>query len=79
LKDIQASVTAIENGLASRSDVLAEAGMDYEAVLDNLAREKQMADAAGLILGASANMQAVADLQQAGASAGSQDETTQTQ
>lgn len=79
LKDIQASIEAINNGLASRSDVLAEAGMDYEAVLDNLAREKQMADAAGLILGASANMQAVADLQQAGASAGSQDETTQTQ
>lgn len=79
LKDINASVIAINNGLASRTEVLAETGGDYEDTLALLAREKQMAEDAGLILGASANMQAVADLQQAAsgdAADGSQDEMT---
>lgn len=47
-KDINASVTAIQNGLASRSEVLAERGADYEEVLEQLAEEKRLAEQAGV-------------------------------
>lgn len=62
-KDIAASVMAINNGLASRTDVLAETGSDFEEVLTNLVREQQMSEANGLMLGASA-MQTAAIQQQ---------------
>lgn len=47
-KDINASVIAITNGLASRTEVLAERGADYEEVLEQLKHEKELAEEAGL-------------------------------
>jgi lambda family phage portal protein len=44
LKDMQAAVLAIENGMACRTDVLSEMGEDFEEVLEKLAEEKQMAE-----------------------------------
>lgn len=55
LKDLQASVLAIEHGLVSRSEVVAETGGDFADVLERLAAEKELADDYGLVLGASAN------------------------
>lgn len=60
LKDINASILAINNGLASRTDILAETGGDYEETLANLSDEKRMADEAGVVLGVT-NVQAVAE------------------
>ena len=48
LKDTQNAVLSIGNGLASRTSVLAEQGEDYEDVLADLAREQEMAAAAGV-------------------------------
>jgi capsid protein len=49
-KDIEASILALDNGLSSRSDVLAEEGKDFYAMLQSLKREKQLAEAAGIEL-----------------------------
>jgi len=43
LKDGQAAVLAIENGLASRTSILAEQGVSYEDVLKELKNEKEKA------------------------------------
>jgi capsid protein len=48
LKDTQAGVLAVQSGLASRSSLLAEQGEDFEDVLEQLAEEEDMADAAGV-------------------------------
>lgn len=48
LKDINAQVVALNNGLASRSEILAERGGDFESVLTQLNREKQQLAEAGL-------------------------------
>lgn len=63
MKDGQASVLAIDNGLTSRTAVLAETGTDFEEILEDLAREEQLAKDYGLTLGATANMKVVAALQ----------------
>jgi len=44
LKDVQASVAAIQAGLTSRTQVLAEQGMDFETVLAELEAEDKLAD-----------------------------------
>lgn len=48
LKDTQAGLLAIQSGLASRQMLLAEQGLDFEEVLDDLAEENEMAAAFGL-------------------------------
>lgn len=51
LKDIQASVLAIENGLASPYSIAAQQGLDAEEVLDDLQRFQEAARARRLQLG----------------------------
>lgn len=48
LKDTNASILAIQNNLATRSDILAEQGEDFEEVIARLAEEKAMLEEAGL-------------------------------
>lgn len=48
LKDVQATVMAIDNTLATRTDALAEQGADFEEIVAVLAQEKEMLDAAGI-------------------------------
>jgi lambda family phage portal protein len=48
LKDVNAAVIAIENGLASRTSILGEKGEDFEDTCEELADEKNIAEAAGL-------------------------------
>ena len=43
LKDGQAAVLAINNGLSSRTEQLAERGLDFEEVLENLEQEQELA------------------------------------
>jgi capsid protein len=49
LKDVEATVMAIDNGLDTRTDTLAEQGKDFDEVLETLKDEKEAADAAGII------------------------------
>jgi len=49
LKDINASVVAIENGLSTRTLELAKQGLDFEEVLDQLAFEKDLAAEKGVV------------------------------
>jgi lambda family phage portal protein len=44
LKDVQASSIAINNGLTSRTQVLAEKGEDYEETVEQLSEEKKIAE-----------------------------------
>lgn len=55
LKDIQASIAAVEAGFDSRSRIVAAAGKDFEEIIEELAAEKAAADRAGLVLTASGN------------------------
>jgi lambda family phage portal protein len=48
LKDMQAGVLGIQSGLASRTQLLAETGQDFEEVISELAEEQRMADLAGV-------------------------------
>lgn len=50
LKDINASVAGIENGLASRGRVLAEQGLDFSEIAEELAEEQELIEDLGLIL-----------------------------
>ncbi|MCA1567244.1 MAG: phage portal protein [Acidobacteria bacterium] len=45
MKDVQASVLAINNGLATRTDTLAEQGEDFEETVGKLASEQELLDA----------------------------------
>lgn len=47
--DVTASLAAINGGLTSRSKVISENGSDLEDVFDELAEEKRLADADGLV------------------------------
>lgn len=70
LKDVQASIMALDNGLTSRSDVLAEEGKDFYSMLQKLQRERQLAEAVGITLGTAAvQPTAGAQAQQDGANA----------
>lgn len=48
LKDVQATILAINNALATRSDALAEQGEDFEEVVLQLAQEKQLLSENGI-------------------------------
>ena len=48
LKDMQATLLAINNGLASRTEALAEQGMDIDEVYETLQQEKKLAESYGL-------------------------------
>lgn len=52
LKDMEASVKAIENGLKAPQDVAAELGVDYEDVLVKIKQAQELAEKIGVILGA---------------------------
>jgi len=54
LKDVQASLLAIDGGLASRTCVLAEKGEDIDDTFEELAEEKKLAKQYGIELEASA-------------------------
>lgn len=62
VKDINASVIAIANGLASPQQIAAQTGRDVEDVLDDIARYQAMALAKGVVLPGSAHPQPVADV-----------------
>jgi lambda family phage portal protein len=51
-KDINASVTALENGLTTRTDILAEQGADFEQILETLKHEEDLIKKYGLIFNA---------------------------
>lgn len=51
MKDIQAQILAIDNGLKTRTQVIAEQGGDIEDVFSGLSEEKKLADGYGLSLG----------------------------
>lgn len=48
LKDVEASVTAINNGLGTRTQVLGEQGTDFEDTVKTLAKEQQLLKANGV-------------------------------
>lgn len=50
LKDAQADVLAINNGLATRTEILAERGVDFEDVVRELSNEQKALQAAGIWL-----------------------------
>ncbi len=55
LKDVKAATEAINNGLDSRSRVISERlGRDFEDVLDDLQREKELMAERGIVLPGSA-------------------------
>jgi len=58
VKDVQASVIAIGNGLDSRTRILAEKGVDHAEVLEQLAAEAKAAAAAGVSIDAGASKSA---------------------
>jgi lambda family phage portal protein len=51
LKDAQASALLIENGLASRTSIAASQGRELEDIVDELAQEEALFEAAGLDIG----------------------------
>ena len=51
LKDVQANITSIESGLKSRRQVVSEMGGDFEDVIDELAEDQNLIEAAGVKLG----------------------------
>jgi lambda family phage portal protein len=51
LKDVQANITSIEAGLKSRRQVVSEMGGDFEDVIDELAEDQSLIEAAGIALG----------------------------
>ena len=48
LKDIQAALAAVQGGLDSRTRIAAEQGRDFEEILADLARERQLAEEYGV-------------------------------
>jgi len=52
LKDVQAAVQAIAAGMGSRSQYLAEQGLDFEGVLDEIVREEELAKLKGVDISA---------------------------
>jgi capsid protein len=51
LKDLQANIQAVEAGLNSRRNIIAEYGGDVEDVFDNIAMDNTLADEKGLVFG----------------------------
>lgn len=69
--DVESNIMAIQNGLKSRADVIAEQGKDIDDVFAQLAEEQQEISALGLVLG-QPQQQAQADNNQNGANNGQQ-------
>lgn len=57
-KDINAAILGIDNGLQSRTRVLAEEGVEFEDVVDDLVKEQALLTEKGLTLGTDATDQA---------------------
>lgn len=53
-KDTTAGVQGIQNGLASRTSLLAEQGIDFEQIVEELAEEQRIADEQGIKLSSGA-------------------------
>ena len=49
-KDVMAKVLELKNGLTTRTRILAEKGIDFEDILEELKREKQLAEKYGIEL-----------------------------
>lgn len=58
LKDVQASILAIEAGLETRTAILAEQGRDFEETIEQIAEEQDTAAALGVSLSALATAKA---------------------
>jgi len=56
LKDTQANILQIENGLKSRSSIVREAGGDYDQTLEEIAQDQETAEAKGVSLADSRNL-----------------------
>jgi len=54
LKDVQANILAVQNGLSSRTELLAEKGADIEDVLTDIKHENELAESMGISITASA-------------------------
>ena len=50
LKDTQANILAIENGLKSRRSIVSEAGGDFEKTIEEIAQDNQLAESKGVAL-----------------------------
>ena len=66
LKDVQANITSIEAGLKPRRQVVSEMGGDFEDVIDELAEDQGLIEAAGVNLGESSNETATNETKQNG-------------
>jgi len=73
LKDVNAAVVAINNGLGSRTSALSEKGQDFEEICEELEDENQIAQSRGLVFGIDAKHAAEA-LKQAQADDDSEEE-----
>lgn len=51
IKEVTANIKAIDNGLMSRSEAIAERGGDFDETFEQLAREQRKREELGLILG----------------------------
>jgi len=50
LKDVQAKVMELKNGLTTRTRICAEQGIDFEDILEEIKREKQLMDKYGITI-----------------------------
>lgn len=50
VKDIDANIKAVDNGIKSRSDVAAEQGRDFEDVLNSIAAENKLMESLGIVI-----------------------------
>ncbi len=56
LKDVNAAILAVQNGFASRHQICAQTGVDFETVLSQLSHESQRQKELGLTLGEGVDM-----------------------
>jgi capsid protein len=50
LKDVQAKIMELKNGLTTRTRICAEQGIDFEDILEEIKREKQLMDKYGVTI-----------------------------
>lgn len=63
LREMQAAAMGIQQGLMSRTQALAESGSDFELVIEQLAAEKALIEASGVVVGDSAAILAAVQAQ----------------
>jgi lambda family phage portal protein len=61
LKDTQANILNIENGLKSRRAIVSEAGGDFEKTIEEIAQDKEFTDSKGVEIGNKAELSAEGD------------------